>query len=239
MDLLLATVLLFQDKTRDLLQENSAEETFKKIEETIEKAKTVSVKLRMDLVITRKNTEEALAASGTLLLKEKSKASLVLAFSTIEGVKQYGVYCEGAKVRTVVGKLEQALENASGTLNNNLSFGLTRTGVVYADFLFHPANLCDRIETRPRNLRRDMELCEFKKGEDDKDEQTILYMIRDEDEAVTYETRLWFDPKTNLPRKQALSFKLDHDQVRITETYEQLTLDADIPDEKFKLPSDK
>jgi hypothetical protein len=65
MNLLLAAVLLTQDKT--------AEETFKKIEETILKATTVSIKFKLEAIVKKKGIEMAQTVEGTVHLKEGNR----------------------------------------------------------------------------------------------------------------------------------------------------------------------
>src|SRR6185295_19771102 len=101
MNFLVALVLLLQEKT--------AEETFKKIEETITKSKTVRVKFE----VTRKTGEETVEASGTLLLKEGNKArqELLVVYPGNIIVKQI-IVSDGTNVRytNAVGEDAFALE---------------------------------------------------------------------------------------------------------------------------------
>ncbi len=54
--------------------------------------------------------------------------------------------------------------------------------------------------------------------------------------------RVWYDPATLLLRKReviAKSLQNDNDWPKITEVYDRFTLNADILDERFKLPEEK
>ena len=51
-----------------------------------------------------------------------------------------------------------------------------------------------------------------------------------------FNARLWYDPKTSLPVKRVRESKV---LGSVTEVYEEITLNPDIPDEEFKLPEEK
>jgi hypothetical protein len=70
MNIFFATALLLQGQT--------AEETFKKIEESIDKAKTVSVKFKFVSDTRKGGVEEKAEASGTMLLKDARKVNVAM-----------------------------------------------------------------------------------------------------------------------------------------------------------------
>jgi outer membrane lipoprotein-sorting protein len=53
------------------------------------------------------------------------------------------------------------------------------------------------------------------------------------------DVRLWYDPKTLKLLKRTVDFGKKDSQGTIRESYEEFTLNADIPEEKFKLPAEK
>jgi hypothetical protein len=52
-------------------------------------------------------------------------------------------------------------------------------------------------------------------------------------------TKLWYDPKTFGITKRTIDAVHGGTRRFVTETFEEFTLNADIPDEKFKLPEEK
>ena len=52
------------------------------------------------------------------------------------------------------------------------------------------------------------------------------------------ENTLWYNPDSLTPIKRVWTFRCDEEDVHVemTETYQEFTLNADIPDEKFKMP---
>src|SRR5207249_3955846 len=59
-----------------LLQDNTAEVTFKKIEETLEKAKSIQVKFSCSFASSKDGNNVKASACGTLLVKEGNKVKL-------------------------------------------------------------------------------------------------------------------------------------------------------------------
>ncbi len=56
--------------------------------------------------------------------------------------------------------------------------------------------------------------------------------------AIT-EVMLWYDPVRHTPLKRSIQFKRDSVEGTAVEYVQEILLNRDIPDEKFKLPEEK
>jgi outer membrane lipoprotein-sorting protein len=54
--------------------------------------------------------------------------------------------------------------------------------------------------------------------------------------VAIFHVTLWYDPRTLLPTRRVT--KSDHGDV-VTETYSEMTVDAELPDELFRMPEEK
>jgi len=138
MSLLLGAALLMQDK--------SAEETFKKIEERIERAKTLDVKFKFELSVTgAKSTSQG---GGSLTLKEGNKFK-VTGFRS--GQKdEFEMVSDGKKMlRTPFG--DSTPTETPANLGRLITGGLARLGI--AKPFFFPSLMDgkrdDKEETDP------------------------------------------------------------------------------------------
>lgn len=212
MSLLFAIALLAQDKT--------AEETFKKIEEKLLKAKTVRIKVK---TVAHNEGHPDSEGSYELLLKEGNKVYFARStnhkddenlFFISDGVK-IATNCPGWKTADVPANLGS---NAAITLMReefNLNILPQKKGASAKD-------LCD--------------LSDFKIEEADGGARILSYKMSGD---PGWKVKLWHDPRTFKFVKRTFSIKGRTSNAILSETYEAFELDADIPDEKFKLPAEK
>jgi hypothetical protein len=69
-----------------------------------------------------------------------------------------------------------------------------------------------------------------KAGPDEGSAATLSY------DVAIFHVTLWYDPRTLLPTRRVT--KSDHGDV-VTETYSEMTVDAELPDELFRMPEEK
>src|SRR2546425_6554209 len=87
-----------------LVQEKSAEETFKQIEEMILGAKTMSLRFKCDLVTSAKSGQKDESVfSGLLILKEGDKLNLTVKSLLSDQEKTRNVLSDGHQWRTIWG----------------------------------------------------------------------------------------------------------------------------------------
>lgn len=230
MNLLVALVLLLQEKT--------AEETFRKIEETITKSKTVRAKFEL----TRKIGGETVEGSGTLLLKEGNKARQELLVVFPGGALLKSIFVsDGTNVKftSPVGLDTFALVQKKAPDHLLRSFTVTVLQLPLLD-----SSMMTNLSRDDLNdLTKYVSAREFKHGEGGKEGSLLLYKglldfsgrEKFANPATSFEAKLWYDPKTWTPRKREVTVKLGASTGTTIETYEQFVLDEDLPKEKFDL----
>jgi outer membrane lipoprotein-sorting protein len=204
-----------------LLQEKTAEETFRKIEEQIESAGSVSVRYKVEGMADGEKSQMSL----TLLLKEGNKVRL-----TIQGDRRGKeisgeLICDGERVGMPGGK-EKPEKAPPGFKNSNATI-LVRSGSLSA---------LQYITLWGRDLGKEkttLQVSDFKADSDDGNAKTIRYRLRVGKSEL--ETKLWYDPKTHAILKRRFSGKADGAECSVMETYDEFLLNTEIPEERFKL----
>lgn len=201
-----------------LLQQETAEEAFKRLEESVLKAKSLSIKCRMDLAM----GSQTATATGVLLLKgtNKMKITAVGAFGDPWAVS------DGKKLTVDARQaLSDGAEFASPkNLNADMATVMLRTGFV--DLPLRPR----RIQIYGYDPKERLKVSDFQFGGKDGDLQTLTYVLQEGNGKA--EIKLWYDPKSLALKKRSSS--VPDKKASVTETYEEFTLNGDIPDEKFK-----
>jgi len=212
--LITAALLVPQEK-------NEAEELFKKMEEKIEKAKSVQVKLR--------GTVDDMELSGALWLDEGGKVRIDLEGKSSRGSMTAAAISDGKKAR-----LDSSDRPAPRRFDVPETFDrLIRTSAARAGFVssFEFFEGGERVKADPETA---FVAKAFKLGVKeivgDRDCQAVDYMVsrRGKDASVT----VWIDTGTFLPLKRVLKA----DTKTLTETYAAFKLDEKIDPAKFEFP---
>lgn len=207
------------------------EGAFRRIEETLLKAKSLRVRFHREASLKdAQGVAEKVVSSGTMLLTKENRLQFVLkerrrADQANPVEFEFLYVCDGSRVRTWV-KTKDGLKAAPGEhrpdrLERKIVLELTRNS----------------IATPPSFLSLDAEelagqwpVSGFQAGEDDGGARTMTHR------SGPFHVRLWYDPGTHTPMKRVLTLP----QIgTITETYEECTLDPEIPDSAFAFPADK
>jgi len=221
MSLLLATVLLLQD--------NTAEETLKKIEVVIEKAKTLSVDVQMGQLGGINGGDEApqiTYAIGSALFKEGNRA--LFRMTTVPGRQsgQWGILSDGDSMYRAF-----KVEASPPKLSQVLKRSITRGGIVQTLNFSALRNLNSTLEGQIQGMTTQIEVSDFSGIADDEEKlsKTFSYRVKVVHSNVFQNVQLWYNPK-------------DYHLVRVRntvgispETYQNFHFDEDIPDEKFKI----
>jgi outer membrane lipoprotein-sorting protein len=224
MNLLLAAVLFVQDK--------SAEETFKKIEDSILQAKSISVTIR------REETEAFGEEVKSILFKEGNKFRNETKGSVKGKAYEMVCICDGKRrYSNETSKLETALKE-----DNWLQVSLSRMGNAHTVFYSYLRIQGCVLTPNPSDLRQVLDVSNFRFGDTEANGKALLYHVRARvtpkaEPIADYEVTTWYDPATFKPLRRKV--EVTDKRFNVTEVYENLTLNADIPDEKFKLPEDK
>jgi outer membrane lipoprotein-sorting protein len=227
MNLLLAALLLMQDKT--------AEETFKKIEETVVAAKTLTS--TFDVKLVKETGGEESVFKGTVLFKSGNRMRCDAAMFRGGSQKQMMFVSDGSKVGALLDGRNSQPKETSKDFNAALTLLFTRAGVFHFIGGITPLFFGDGL-----NLEKAPSVAEFKTGEDDGNMKTLHYktiitpLVAP---PATLDVRLWYEPKSLRIVKRTVSYRSETVSRLFNEIYEEFTLNADIPDEKFKLPEEK
>ena len=208
-------------RARSLLAKRTPEGTLKRIEESLVKAKTASLKFRV--WAERGGKPEKLDMPGTLLLKEGNRASLTLSPSSLRRL------CDGRKLLSP--RLEQ---DAPTNFRTGLALVISRVGMLptiyYAFGLLDSGGLDEAFQEMVRTSK--VEAVQF--GEGDGDAGTLHYRVsfldsfRNSTEEAS--VRLWYEPRSLKVLKRSIEVRGG----TFWEAYSEWLLDGEIPDEAFK-----
>jgi len=210
------------------LQEGTAEDAYRRIEETLEKAKSLSIKYQVELA----TGGQKMTASGTVLLKEGNRLKVTLSSGGAGAVKQdASAVSDGSTVRSLP-KRPGSNETewiTPKTLNERVTVSLLRSGC------FELHRLPGRMRDHETNPKDSLVVSELRKGDDDSGLMTLVYTLQEG--SGRGEMRVWVDPKTWLPRKRVFTIPAQGPQrpATVTETYETFAVNVEIPNEVFTL----
>jgi hypothetical protein len=211
------------------LQEKSPAEIFKKIEETLRNAKTVSVNYEFEEL---KVGDRKFSNSGTLLLKEGNKVLGTVPNQGVPGDSTFA--CDGRAMKNQ-SNLNQ--RDAPKNLRSVLEASLLRGPGVYYTLVFAFELVDGQAKPDISGFDADkvMPVSDVAKGQDEKGNPSVVFKVG------RMEIRLWYDAKTYAPAKRVIKFAGAEDPKQgITETFKTFAVGVNIPDEKFTLtPSEK
>jgi len=239
MNLLLAAVLLLQDKV--------AEETFKKIELATMNARTLSMKFEFQ------DPDRQVQGSGTVLAKANKLNLVYQAQAFVDGKIQGGkthLMCDGQNMVKVTSSGARQVNVINVVATAILRTGFSRLMAAFDNLGSDPGAEEKEVPLHPgaSDLKavdpaHTFEVKGIATGDDDGEIKTLTYFMKEKGHTKAYAVRVWYDPKTFALRKRtvtgSMGFGGKGPETTVTETYEEFTLNADIPDEKFKLPQEK
>jgi outer membrane lipoprotein-sorting protein len=230
MNLLLAAAVLLQDKT--------AEETLKKIETQIEKARTVSLKCNFEISQTLPKT--SLLSGSAMVILKRSDRLLLTTRNPDDPEKQIArLICNGERLRCFSPELADSHLHYPANCEKIFRFGISHLGIHLAWDLF--GNTVP-VGTRAPGIDPKLacQISDLKNGADEGSAKTLTYLIKVGDDVGwginTCNIKLSYDPKTYRPLKRIATATGENRERTITENYSDVILDAEIPDEKFTLP---
>jgi hypothetical protein len=173
-----------------LLQQETAEQTFARIEQSLEKAKTVKVKCRLEIT----QGGRGMTFTGALLLKEGNKAKV-----TIKGAKGDPWSVSDGKKLTVdafQGAVDGAEFDTPQNLNVRLSTAFVRRG--FLDLTEFPR----RLKVYGTDPKEKVKVSDLKFGEKDGTAETLTFTI--EEGTGRAVVKLWYDPAGPTLKKRTM-----------------------------------
>jgi hypothetical protein len=179
----------------------------------------------------RKGTGLVEDFEGEFLSASPQKIHAVLRNMRSLTVEPRRMICDGEFFTTRTEVSSWNKRSAPADLGGKLTTALVRSGLGYwwmatEGFLF-------------RDPRAGQVLSDFRAGEPEGSVSTILYKLSDQEHVATLQVKVWYDPKIVKLVKRTLDGEMLGKKWSSTESYEDFSIDADITDEKFKLPEEK
>lgn len=221
-----------------LLQDQPGEEAFKEIERRIEKAKTLTVKSTYRV----QRLKEARSESGILFVKEGNRAWYGEG-TTVNPESSF--ISDGKRVQQsrprfydegILAPEQRARPGKASPkkLEENLKVLTSRAGIAFRPFPEIASEL-----TGPGGFSESLRTSNFKTGESQGRTKSISYELAVSKHDRQFHVTLWYEPEPLKLLKREVTYT-DDDGVKVvtTETYTEFAIDADIPDEQFRLPDE-
>ena len=221
-----------------LLQTESAEEIFKKIEESLSAAKCVRVHFVWDGA-TKTDTEGKVDARGNVLLKEGNRVNLTASVTERTQTSELRIISDGKTVKSKLGPKRMLESETPKRLEAGLKMALHRLGAMQAVLIAHKVCMLDPGEQEEAlDLGKRPPLSDFRAGPDDGEWKTMTYKITPDGPDSAAEVRLWYTSEGYKLVKRTITIKRPSESV-FTETYKVWSVDADVDNDEFTLPSVK
>ena len=221
-----------------LVQADSAEETFKKIGEAILQAKSVRVEFQWEGAA-RANAGGKVEASGTVLLKERNRASLTGLITEKGQPSELRIVSDGTTVKTRLGARRMLECPTPRNMESGLKMAIHRLGAMQAVLIAHKVCMLEVSDQEEAlDMGKKPRLSDFKNGADDGEFRTMTYKISPDGPDTVAEIKIWYSPETHLLEKRTITLKQPSESI-FTESYKGWTLDGSLENEEFTLPSVK
>ena len=215
-----------------LLQEESAEETFAKIEETFQKAKTAEWDVAVHLV-QKKGQDELRRKEGSclILLKEGNKVNVLLQESKDgQKGKTTSIVSDGKTSLATSGSKRIQKSETHALLCTNVSTLWLRHGSM--------SEIWTKTPLAEDDFRKTLQITNCKAGGSDGGARTLSYTFQVK--IFTINAKLWYSPSDFKPVKRQMDFKdPTGSEWTVTEEFKKCVFGEDIPDDRFKLPNDE
>jgi len=221
-----------------LLQAETAEEIFKKIAEAVTSAKSVRVHFQWDGA-TKADASGKVDARGNVLIKEGNRVNLVASVTERSQTSELRIISDGKTVKSKLGPKRLLESETPRHLEAGLKMALHRLGAMQAILIAHKICMLDATEQEEAlDLSKRPPLSDFRDGPDDGDWKTMTYKITPDGPDSAAEVRLWYTPETYKLVKRTITLKRPQESV-FTETYKEWTVDGELDNEEFSLPTVK
>jgi hypothetical protein len=123
----------------------------------------------------------------------------------------------------------------SKELGNNLKVLLARAG-----FLLPGVAKSTFGSFTDPSLSKLLQVLRFRKGGGDSQSKTLIYQLTVGERDPSFEVTLSYEPNSlKVLKRRMTSVREDGSQLRMIETYDEFTFDADVADEEFMIPAEK
>jgi outer membrane lipoprotein-sorting protein len=221
-----------------LLQGQTAEQTFEKIEAGVAHAKSVQVRFAWEASGTG-DTEGHVESSGVVLFKDGNRANLSATIVDKGKPTELCVVSDGTTVRAKLGPKRIVECPTPKNFESGLRAALSRMGALQSVLVAHKVCMLETAQQEDALEPGKMpQLSDFKWGPDDGASKTLTYKITPDGPQSVVEVKLWYTPKTYELVKRTITVKNPSEGV-FTEVYRDWMLDQTLDNEEFKLPTVK
>lgn len=235
-------------------QQLSAEETLTRIEQKIQTAHSIKVKIRREGSISDGSKTRVKASSTILLNREKKWLWRVTAdYRTQEDTHSLEVTAvyDGDTIMVRIEPKQKSLEKLRKTLKvPKTLIGGIGPAIVRADITTALSSIFTHgapginpstVKHIKEDLRHTLHISSCKHGPDDAGAKTLLYTLSLDDGKRTFTNKLWYDPQTLALLKRTVSGRFASPRRAVgdgtfTDTYEEYSFDVEIPQDAFRLP---
>lgn len=233
------------------------EHELREITKNIQNARTVSI------TFSGKGTEgtrghiDAIRSVGTILLKGKNRVAMnTRIFTAREGWREFVLVSDGSRMRAEFihpsdRKWEETVE-APKAISDEIGSMLPLRGasgcLLREGFLRLPEELTEKGRFFVSNYRWALTQSRVERGEDSGSRsysfEPVISGVASEAKDWRHSVTLWVEPKSNLLQKRTITWvrtnpEGDEEGGTFTESFDEVVLNRDISDEKFKLPEEK
>ncbi len=212
-----------------VVQQPDPLDTFRKIEESLNKAPCLRVGFTYQSVALKEGLEDLRGdASGTLVVKEGDRLRAVI---PLPGkLPPATLVADGERLSCTWRGLQRSRTCAGS--GKWLSSAFARAGAYRGGSCF--ALLLMKAPKELPDVGQEMPVTDLAFAESEKD-KTLTYSVTLGAGHESARIQLWYDPITFLPTKRVIWLK--NPEHRITETYSEISLNADVAADQFALPA--
>lgn len=221
-----------------ILQAQTAEQTFQKIEDSVTHAKSVQVRFAWEASGTGE-AEGRIESSGIVLFKNGNRANLSATIVDKGKPTELCVVSDGTTMRAKLGPKRIVECPTPKNFELGLRAALSRMGALQSVLVAHKVCMLETSQQEEALEPSKMpQLSDFKWGPDDGASKTLTYKITPDGPQSVVEVKVWYVPKTYELVKRTITVKNPSEGV-FTEVYRDWMLDQSLDNEEFKLPTVK
>ena len=215
---------------------NEAKDLFDQMVKKVDNAKTLQIEFE---TVNQRGAKKR-EASGTLALADGNRMRMELVMASPQGDQKVLILSDGKESFQMQGTQRRKIETAEGR-NELVHQMFSRLGVMVGFMFSEPSEKGGKM----KKIDEYVTLTDFEKGASEKVDGRQAHLItflarisiKDDEAAV----KIWIDSETGLPVKRSITPYRDGkpSEDEMHETYVKITLDAEIPADRFSIPPEK
>jgi general secretion pathway protein G len=209
------------------------DEEQQKIRKALSDAKALRVKFHFEETFGTKKS----VTDGVVLFKGQDKVHLSGTRVEMGTASQFLLVSDGVILRAqfdLAGEVEQ--KPVPKEIRKQLVDALLLLGGDYSFTVLWVEASKGARDLKTEITLNDLSVSKYVAGEDEDGLRTLCYKLNIEGKDFQSEARLWYDPKTCLPRRRQLKLQRGSENLGVqTEDYSEFVVDPELPDKMFAL----